>query len=123
MFLKTCCLGKCTGISFIDSTPIRVCKNKRIKRNKVFKDIAQVGKSKMDYFYKFKLPVVINDKGEILNFTITQANVDNREPLKNKNFLKNIFGKLFENKGYISKELSKFYLLTVYILSQASVTI
>ena len=50
MFLKTCCLGKCTGISFIDSTPIRVCKNKRIKRNKVFKDIAQVGKSTMDYF-------------------------------------------------------------------------
>ena len=41
MFLKTCCLGKYTGISFVDSTPIRVCKNKRIKRNKVFKDIAQ----------------------------------------------------------------------------------
>ena len=36
IFLKTCCLGKCTGISFVDSTPIRVCKNKRIKRNKVF---------------------------------------------------------------------------------------
>ncbi len=40
IFLKTCCFGKCTGISFVDSTPIRVCKNKRIKRNKVFKDIA-----------------------------------------------------------------------------------
>lgn len=62
MFLKTCCLGKCTGISFVDSTPIRVCKNKRIKRNKVFKDIAQVGKSTMGYFYGFKLHIVINDK-------------------------------------------------------------
>ena len=36
IFLKTCCMGEGTGISFIDSTPIRVCKNKRIKRNKVF---------------------------------------------------------------------------------------
>lgn len=107
MFLQTCCLGKCTGISFVDSTPIRVCKNKRIKRNKVFKDIAQVGKSTMGYFYGFKLHIVINDKGEILSFTITQANVDDREPLKNENFLKNIFGKLFADKGYISKELTK----------------
>lgn len=107
MFLKTCCLGKCTGISFVDSTPIRVCKNKRIKRNKVFKDIAHVGKSTMGYFYGFKLHIVINDKGEILSFTITQANVDDREPLKNESFLKNIFGKLFGDKGYISKELTK----------------
>lgn len=107
MFLKICCLGKCTGISFIDSTPIRVCKNKRIKRNKVFKDIAQVGKSTMGYFYGFKLHIAINDKGEILSFAITQANVDDREPLKNESFLKDIFGKLFGDKGYISKELTK----------------
>ncbi|MGI0077908.1 MAG: IS982 family transposase [Nitrosopumilaceae archaeon] len=107
MFLKTCCIGECTGISFVDSTPIRVCKNKRIKRNKVFKDIATVGKSTMGYFYGFKLHIVINDKGEILSFTITQANVDDREPLKNENFLKDIFGKLFGDKGYISKKLTE----------------
>lgn len=41
MFTKTYCLGVCTRISFIDSIPIRVCKNKRIKRNKIFKDIAR----------------------------------------------------------------------------------
>lgn len=40
IFLKTCCSGPCTGISFVDSTPIRVCKNKRIKANKVFKGTA-----------------------------------------------------------------------------------
>ena len=55
MFLNTCCMGECTGISFIDSTPVRVCKNKRIKNNKVFKDIANVGKSTMGWFYGFKL--------------------------------------------------------------------
>jgi hypothetical protein len=50
LFLKTCCMGDCTGISYVDSTPIRVCKNKRIKRNKVFKDTATVGKSTMGWF-------------------------------------------------------------------------
>ena len=39
------CKGECTGISFIDSTIVRVCKNKRIKRNKVFKGLAELGKS------------------------------------------------------------------------------
>ena len=107
IFLKTCCLGLCTGISFVDSTPIRVCHQKRIKRNKVFKGIAEVGKSTMGWFYGFKLHIVLSDKGEILNFAITQANVDDREPLKNEAFLKAIFGKLFADKGYISEKLTK----------------
>src|SRR5437762_8769820 len=71
IFLKTCCLGDCTGISFIDSTPLRVCKNKRIKRNKVFKDTATLGKSTVGYFFGFKLHLIINDKGELLNFVLT----------------------------------------------------
>ncbi|WP_298288819.1 IS982 family transposase [uncultured Lutibacter sp.] len=107
LFLKTCCLGKCTGISFIDSTPIRVCKNKRINQNKVFKDIATTGKSTMGWFHGFKLHIIINDKGEILTFTITQANVDDRAPLKTERFLDKIFGKLFADKGYIGKELAQ----------------
>lgn len=107
MFAKTCCLGNCTGISFVDSTPIRICKNKRISRNKVFKDIAKTGKSTMGWFHGFKLHIVINDKGEILTFCVTQANVDDREPLKNEGFLQAIFGKLFGDKGYISDKLQK----------------
>ena len=105
LFLKTCCLGECTGISFIDSTPVRVCKPKRIRNNKVFKGIATTGKSTMGWFYGFKLHIVINDKGEILNFTITQANVDDRTPLKSERFLDKIYGKLYADKGYIGKDL------------------
>lgn len=70
--------GQCTGISFIDSTSIRVCKNKRIKRNKVFKDTATAGKSTLGYFFGFKLHLIINDKGKIPNFSITQDNVNDR---------------------------------------------
>lgn len=105
LYMKTCCLGKCTGISFIDSTPIRACKNKRINNNKVFKNIATTGKSTMGWFYGFKLHIVVNDKGELLDFIITQANVDDREPLKENNILKRIFGSLYADKGYVSKEL------------------
>jgi hypothetical protein len=106
LYMKTCCLGQCTGISFIDSTPIRACKNKRINQNKVFKGIANVGKSTMGWFYGFKLHIIVNDKGELLDFIITQANVDDRAPLKEDNFLKKIFGSLYADKGYISKELT-----------------
>jgi len=111
IFMKTCCLGQGTGISFIDSTPIRVCKNKRIKRNKVFDGLAKVGKSTMGYFFGFKLHIVINDKGELLNFALTQGNVDDREPLKNKNFIKALKGKLYADKGYVSKTLTNILFL------------
>lgn len=107
LFLKVCCLGECTGISFVDSTPLRVCKNKRIKRNKVFRDTATTGKSTMGWFFGFKLHLVINDKGEILNFVITQANVDDREPLKAPRFLEKIKGKLYGDKGYLGKGLTE----------------
>ena len=106
LYMKTSCLGQCTGISFIDSTPIRACKNKRITQNKVFKGIATIGKSTMGWLYGFKLHIIINDKGELLDFIITQANVDDRTPLKEDNFLKKIFGSLYADKGYMSKQLS-----------------
>lgn len=119
LFLKTCCSGECTGISFVDSTLVRVCNNKRISRNKVFKGIATTGKSTMGWFHGFKLHIVINDKGEILNFCITQANVDDREPLKNKGFLKKIYGKLFADKGYIGHELMQaLFVDGVHLITQ-----
>ena len=107
VFLKTCCLGKSTGISYIDSTSISVCKNKRIPRHKVFDGIAQRGKSTMGYFFGFKLHFVINDKGEILSFVVTPGNIDDREPLKDKRFIEKIKGKLYADKGYISQSLTE----------------
>ncbi len=31
VFIKKVLLGKCTGISFVDSTPLRVCRNQKIQ--------------------------------------------------------------------------------------------
>ena len=61
----------------------------------------------MGYFFGFKLHYVINDKGEILSFVITPGNVDDREPLKDKKLIEKIRGKLYADKGYISKELTE----------------
>ncbi len=41
----------------------------------------------MGWFFGFKLHLIINDKGEILNFMFTPGNVDAREPLKQGKFL------------------------------------
>jgi hypothetical protein len=106
LFLHYCCRGECTGISFIDSTVLRVCHNKRIKRNKTFKGVATVGKSTMGWFYGFKLHLVINDKGEILSFYLSKANVDDRNAKAITQLTEQLFGKLFGDKGYISKALT-----------------
>jgi hypothetical protein len=106
LFLHHCARGECTGISFIDSTVLRVCHNKRIRRNKVFKGVAEVGKSSMGWFFGFKLHLIINDKGEILSFYLSKGNVDDRNIKAITTMTKEVFGKLFGDKGYLSKALS-----------------
>lgn len=71
LFLKTCRMGVCTGIGFIDSTTLKVCHIKREHQNKVFEGIATKGKGTLGWFFGFKLHIIINDKGEILNIVIT----------------------------------------------------
>jgi hypothetical protein len=119
IFLKTFALGKCTGISFIDSTPLRSCHVKREKQHKTMKDIVQKGQCSLGWFYGFKLHLIINDKGEILDFLITPGNVNDRKPLESMGLHKNIFGKLFGDKGYISKNLfEKLFVNGVHLITE-----
>lgn len=84
---------------------MRVCRNQRIHIHKVFKGIAQRGKCPMGWFFGFKLHLICNEKGELLNFMITLGGVDGRKQLEYRNFLEFIYGKLVGNKGYIGKSL------------------
>lgn len=97
--------GQCTGLAIVDSTPIAVCHNLRIKRHKVFKDMAARGKSSTGWFFGFKLHAVINHRGELLNVRLTPGNVDDRKPLPD--LVKGMFGKLYADKGYLSKSLTE----------------
>ena len=95
--------GVCTGISFVDSTPLKVCHNRRIKRHRVFAGLAERGKTSMGWFFGFKLHLIVNDQGEVLAFQLTPGNVDDRKPVPKMS--EKLFGKLFADRGYISKAL------------------
>lgn len=102
-YLKSC-FGKCSGISFLDSTSIKVCHNRRIPQHRVFKHLAERGKTSVDWFFGFKLHLVVNDCGELLNIMLTPGNVDDRKPVPQ--LLKSVVGKVFADKGYISAPLA-----------------
>jgi hypothetical protein len=101
--LLTTRFGHCSGISFIDSTKVSVCHNRRIWSHKVFGALAKRGKTSVDWFYGFKLHRVVNDCGELLAVTITAGNVDDRNPVLE--LARARFGKLFGDRGYISHRL------------------
>lgn len=100
-----CKAGNGIGIAFIDSTPLCVCENIRIPRHKTFKDMAGRGKSSTGWFYGFKLHLLVDDRGQILSFRITRGNVDDRTPVPG--MLKKFIGKVFGDRGYISKKLTE----------------
>ena len=120
MFVMSNCIGDCTGISFIDSTKIAVCKNQRIHQHRQFKDIAQRGHTSTGWFFGFKLHLIINDKAEIISFQLTRGNVaDNNENLLIK-LCKDIFGKLYGDKGYMVKQsvFEKLFLDGVQLITK-----
>ncbi len=113
LFVKMCCLGKSEGINFIDSTHIKVCHNRRLHQNKVFKDIAERGQCSIGWFYGFKLHLIINDKGEILSFYLTKGNVDDRNLKYMMSMAKDIFIGVCQNSS-ISKSSLKVSITFVY---------
>lgn len=96
-------LGQCTGISFVDSSSLQVCHQRRIHNHKVFKGIAKRGHTSVGYFYGFKLHIVVNDEGQLLAYMLTQGNIDDRKPVPA--LTERLSGKLFGDKGYISSAL------------------
>lgn len=97
--------GACTGISFIDSTALKVCHAKRISGHRVFAADARRGKTSMGWFFGFKLHLAVNDRGELLACCLTPGNVDDRTPVPQ--MVKRLRGKLFGDRGYISAPLTQ----------------
>jgi len=104
VYLKHC-FGQCTGISFLEATAIKVCHNRRISSHRVFKNLAARGKTSVDWFFGFKLHLVVNECGELLNVQVTPGNTDDRQPVPT--LLKSLFGKVFADRGYISQSLTE----------------
>ncbi len=98
-------LGTCSGISFVDSTRLRVCDNKRISSHKVFAGKAERSKTSMGWFYGFKLHLIINDTGALLDVALTPGNTDDRKPLSGIDAEDSLEGNLYGDRGYVSKDL------------------
>ena len=54
-----------------------------------------------------------------MDFVISQANTDDRQPLKDKKFHKRVFGKIFGDKGYISNDLfEKLFVDGIHLITR-----
>ena len=78
---------------FVDSTHFAVCKNIRIYRNRTFSGLAKRGHSSIDWFYGFKLHIIINDR--IVAIRITKGNVDDRKAFEEMVIKKGLKGKVY----------------------------
>lgn len=92
-----------TGISYIDSSALAVCHLKRTRQHKVFKGIAQLGKSTKGWFMGLKIHLLINEKGQLQGAQFTQGHVDDRVPVPD--LVKGLAGFLFGDRGYIKQDL------------------
>jgi len=105
VFLFTRYLSRCTGISFVDSTPISASYIKLENSNKTLKVHAIEGSCSIGWFFGLMLNFIIKEKSEMLFFILTPVNVDNIQPLTGSNQLTMIFRRLFRDKEYIFQSL------------------
>ena len=95
--------GKRTGIYFIDSTCLPVCHLKRSKRHKTFDEIAQYGRTSVGWFFGLKLHIIINDRGELMAFKIT--NGKRNDAKAGESIMQKLQGLMFGDKGYLGRQL------------------
>lgn len=88
---------------FIDSTCVAVCNNKRIFDHKVCKWFAQRWKSTMWWFFWFKIHIIVDDVWNLLSFSITPWNCDDRKVVKK--MVRKLTGTLIADAWYISNKL------------------
>ncbi len=93
----------CSGIPFIDSTPLIVCHYRRIRLHRGIAGLSARGKTSTGWVFGFKLHLGVTDRGELLACALTLANVDDRQPLPR--LAASLTGKLFANRGYLSQAL------------------
>ncbi len=97
-------LGALLGIYYGDSTTLTVCHNRRIKQHRVFAHQAQRGKTSVEWFYGFKLFMVVNAVGELVNAFVTPANVSDGSEATIKRLFRGLTGVAFADKGFINSK-------------------
>lgn len=100
-----------TGIKFFNPTSIKVSHNLRNPKHKTLASSASRGKGTIDWFYGFKLHLIVNHQGDIVAAKITPANVHDIKPVKN--MVVESMNKLYADKEYIGRALASDLLVGV----------
>ncbi len=112
-----CCLKSSrTGLYIIDSKRLEVYHLKREHSHRVFWAWARKGKSSTGWFYGFKLHLVINERGEIINWTITPGNVADNNAALLQQLLQGLTGICIGDKGYYTSLFEWFYQQQLHLL-------
>lgn len=113
--LHCCVKASRTGLYLIDSKRLEVCHLKREHSHRVF-SAARKGKTSTGWFYGFKLHLVINERGEIVNWTLTPGNVADNNPALLKQLLQGLTGICVGDRGYWTSLFEWFYQHKLHLL-------
>jgi hypothetical protein len=97
-------LGKLMGLYYADSTALKVCHNRRIHSHKVFSGSAKRGQCSVGWFYGFKLFVVVNGLGEIVQAFVSAGNVSDSATSTLTKLFKGLRGLAFADKGFVNQK-------------------
>lgn len=97
-------LGAFLGLYYADSTALKVCHNRRIHCHKVFRATAKRGQCSVGWFYGFKLFLVVNGVGQIVQAFVTPGNVADNGLVTLKRLFKGLTGLAFADKGFASQK-------------------
>ena len=97
-------LGRLIGLYYADSTALKVCHNRRIHQHRVFSGSAKTGQCSVGWFYGFKLFLVVNGLGEMVQAFVTPGNVSDGATATLKRLFKGLTGFAFADKGFVNSK-------------------
>jgi hypothetical protein len=103
-YLHCARLGQLLSLYYADSTALKVCHNRRIHQNKVFRGVAKRGHTSTGWFYGCKLFLVVNALGQIVQAFLTPGNVSDTTTSTLKKLFKALRGLAFADKGFVNQK-------------------
>lgn len=94
------------SVYLIDSFPVAVCKNIRIRRSKIIKGEQYRGfnASKKEYFYGFKVHIITTGDGIPVEFLVTAGSIHDNTALQGMNFDLPTNSDVYGDSAYVNED-------------------